>query len=182
MWDRDLGTDDLWMTVNVSTRQLASPSLVGTIRATLAEAAIEPARLHLEITETALILDDDRSINTLQALRDMGVRLAIDDFGTGYSSLTYLKQLPIDVLKIDRSFVDGLGTDPNDTSIVRMILSLASALDLTAIAEGVETEVQLEALRQYGCELGQGYLWSPGLPPHELVTWLDRTSAFARNR
>ena len=182
MWDRDLGTDDLWMTVNVSTRQLASPSLVGTIRAALAEAGIEPARLHLEITETALILDDDRSINTLQALRDMGVRLAIDDFGTGYSSLTYLKQLPIDVLKIDRSFVDGLGTDPNDTSIVRMILSLASALDLTAIAEGVETEVQLEALRQYGCELGQGYLWSPGLPPDELVAWLDRTSAFARNR
>ncbi len=112
----------------------------------------------------------------------MGVRLAIDDFGTGYSSLTYLKQLPIDVLKIDRSFVDGLGTDPNDTSIVRMILSLASALDLTAIAEGVETEVQLEALREYGCELGQGYLWSPGLPPDELVAWLDRTSAFARNR
>ena len=170
------------MTVNVSTRQLATPSLVGTIRAALTEAGIEPARLHLEITETALILDDDRSIKTLQALRDMGVRLAIDDFGTGYSSLTYLKQLPIDVLKIDRSFVDGLGTDPNDTSIVRMILSLASALDLTAIAEGVETEVQLDALHQYGCELGQGYLWSPGLPPDELVAWLDRTSAFARNR
>jgi sensor c-di-GMP phosphodiesterase-like protein len=88
----------------------------------------------------------------------------------------------MDVLKIDRSFVDGLGTDPNDTSIVRMILSLASALDLTAIAEGVETEVQLAALQQYGCELGQGYLWSPGLPPAELVTWLDRTSGFARNR
>ena len=136
------------MTVNVSTRQLATPSLVGTIRAALTEAGIEPGRLHLEITETALILDDDRSIKTLQSLRDMGVRLAIDDFGTGYSSLTYLKQLPIDVLKIDRSFVDGLGTDPNDTSIVRMILSLASALDLTAIAEGVETEVQLAALQR----------------------------------
>ena len=181
-WDRELGTDDLWMTVNVSTRQLATPSLVGTIRAALNGAGIEPGRLHLEITETALILDDDRSIDTLQALRDMGVRLAIDDFGTGYSSLTYLKQLPIDVLKVDRSFVDGLGTDPNDTSIVRMILSLASALDLTAIAEGVETEVQLAALREYGCELGQGYLWSPGLPPDELVAWLDRTSGFARNR
>ena len=176
------GTDDLWMTVNVSTRQLATPSLVDTIRAALSESGIVPARLHLEITETALILDDDRSIKTLQALRDMGVRLAIDDFGTGYSSLTYLKQLPIDVLKIDRSFVDGLGTDPNDTSIVRMILSLASALDLTAIAEGVETEVQLAALREYGCELGQGYLWTPGLPPEELVAWLDRTWAFARSR
>ena len=181
-WDRELGIDDLWMTVNVSTRQLATPSLVGTIRAALTAAGIEPARLHLEITETALILDDDRSIKTLQALRDMGVRLAIDDFGTGYSSLTYLKQLPIDVLKIDRSFVDGLGTDPNDTSIVRMILSLASALDLTAIAEGVETQLQLDALHEYGCELGQGYLWSPGLPPDELVAWLDRTSAYARNR
>ena len=170
------------MTVNVSTRQLATPSLVPTIRAALDTAGIVPSRLHLEITETALILDDDRSIKTLQALRDMGVRLAIDDFGTGYSSLTYLKQLPIDVLKIDRSFVDGLGTDPNDTSIVRMILSLASALDLTAIAEGVETEIQLDALREYGCELGQGYFWSPGLPPDELVAWLDRTSAHARNR
>jgi sensor c-di-GMP phosphodiesterase-like protein len=127
-------------------------------------------------------LDDDRSIETLQTLRDMGVRLAIDDFGTGYSSLTYLKRLPIDVLKIDRSFVDGLGTDPNDTSIVRMILSLAAALDLTAIAEGVETELQLDALHEYGCELGQGYLWSPGLPPEELVEWLDRTPAFARNQ
>jgi EAL domain-containing protein (putative c-di-GMP-specific phosphodiesterase class I) len=175
-WNRELGIDDLWMTVNVSTRQLATPSLVGTIRAALTAADIEPTRLHLEITETALILDDDRSIKTLQALRDMGVTLAIDDFGTGYSSLTYLKRLPIDVLKIDRSFVDGLGTDPNDTSIVRMILSLASALDLTAIAEGVETQVQLDALREYGCELGQGYLWSPGLPPDELVAWLDRTS------
>jgi EAL domain-containing protein (putative c-di-GMP-specific phosphodiesterase class I) len=182
MWDRELGIDDLWMTVNVSTRQLATPSLVATIRAALAETGIEPCRLHLEITETALILDDDRSIKTLRALRDMGVRLAIDDFGTGYSSLTYLKQLPIDVLKIDRSFVDGLGTDPNDTSIVRMILSLASALDLTAIAEGVETELQLAALREYGCELGQGYLWTPGLPPDELVAWLDRTPAHARHR
>ncbi len=181
-WDRELGIDDLWMTVNVSTRQLATPSLVGIIQAALTEAGIEPGRLHLEITETALILDDDRSLKTLQALRDMGVRLAIDDFGTGYSSLTYLKQLPIDVLKIDRSFVDGLGTDPNDTSIVRMILSLASALDLTAIAEGVETQLQLDALCEYGCELGQGYLWSPGLPADELVAWLDRTAAYARNR
>jgi diguanylate cyclase (GGDEF)-like protein/PAS domain S-box-containing protein len=181
-WDRELGIVNLWMTVNVSTRQLATASLVGTIRAALTESGIEPSRLHLEITETALLLDDDRSIKTLRALRDMGVRLAIDDFGTGYSSLTYLKQLPIDVLKIDRSFVDGLGTDPNDTSIVRMILSLASALDLTAIAEGVETELQLDALREYGCELGQGYLWTPGLPPEQLVAWLDRTPAHARHR
>jgi diguanylate cyclase (GGDEF)-like protein/PAS domain S-box-containing protein len=181
-WDREHGRDALWMTVNVSTRQLATPSLVGIIQSALTTAGITPARLHLEITETALILDDDRSIETLQTLRDMGVRLAIDDFGTGYSSLTYLKRLPINVLKIDRSFVDGLGTDPNDTSIVRMILSLAAALDLTAIAEGVETELQLEALHQYGCELGQGYLWSPGLPPDELVAWLDRTPAAARNR
>ena len=182
MWDREHGREALWMTVNVSTRQLATPSLVGIIQSALTSAGIAPGRLHLEITETALILDDDRSIETLQTLRDMGVRLAIDDFGTGYSSLTYLKRLPINVLKIDRSFVDGLGTDPNDTSIVRMILSLAAALDLTAIAEGVETELQLEALHQYGCELGQGYLWSPGLPPDELVAWLDRTPAAARNR
>jgi diguanylate cyclase (GGDEF)-like protein/PAS domain S-box-containing protein len=181
-WHRDLGMTDLWMTVNVSTRQLATPSLVGTIQAALTAAGIAPARLHLEITETALILDDDRSVKTLQALRDMGVRLAIDDFGTGYSSLTYLKRLPIDVLKIDRSFVDGLGTDANDTSIVRMILSLASALDLTPIAEGVETELQLETLHRYGCKLGQGYLWSPGLPPDELVEWLDRAPAVAHNR
>ena len=114
----------------------------------------------------------ERSVKVLHVLKDMGVGLAIDDFGTGYSSLTYLKQLPIDTLKIDRSFVDGLGSDPHDTSIVRAIISLGAALDLKVVAEGVETSMHLTALQRLNCDLAQGFLWNPAMRPEDVPDWL----------
>ena len=127
------------------------------------ETGIEPSCLCLEITETVVMADAEASLEVLQKLRGLGVELAIDDFGTGYSSLSYLKRLPVDVLKIDRSFVDGLGTDPDDTAIVQAIMVLASSLGLSVTAEGVETDVQLDELMRLGCRRVQGYLFGrPG--------------------
>ena len=173
-WD-DAGPADgerLWMAVNLSARQLADPDLVVVITEALAAAGVDPARLHLEVTESVLIDDLPTTIERLDQLQSLGVHIDVDDFGTGYSSLSYLKRLPINTLKIDRSFTDGLGTDPHDTSIVHAIISLARALDLDVIAEGVETATQLTELEQLGCDLGQGYHWSRPLPPDELERWL----------
>ncbi len=174
-WYRDAPqTAGLWMAINLSGRQLSSPGLVDTITDALEGNELDPACLHLEVTESVLIDDRATAITRLSQLHDLGLHIDIDDFGTGYSSLAYLKQLPIDTLKIDRSFTDGLGTDPDDTSIVHAIISLARALELDLIAEGVETAVQLGELRRLGCDLGQGFHWSKPLPPAELLAWLTR--------
>jgi EAL domain-containing protein (putative c-di-GMP-specific phosphodiesterase class I) len=114
-------------------------------------------------------------VNTLEELKALGVTLAIDDFGTGYSSLSYLKRFPLDYLKIDRTFVDGLGTDPGDTAIVRALIGLGRALSLVTVAEGVETEAQLVALRDLGCDLAQGYWFSPALSDQNLVALLHES-------
>ncbi len=150
--------------VNLSTRQLAQADLVKVVLDVLDESGIPPAMLCLEITETTLMADSQASLEALTALRAAGIEIAIDDFGTGYSSLGYLKQLPVDVLKIDRSFVDGLGVDPDDTAIVDAIISLGRALGLRIVAEGVETERQLAELRALGCDRAQGFLFSPAVP------------------
>ena len=174
-WHRESPqTAGLWMAINLSARQLSSPGLVALIRDALTGNHLDPGCLHLEVTESVLIGDRATSIQRLGQLKDLGVHIDIDDFGTGYSSLAYLKQLPIDTLKIDRSFTDGLGTDPDDTSIVRAIISLARALELEVVAEGVETAIQLAELQRLGCELGQGFHWSKPLPPDELLGWLTR--------
>ena len=162
------------MAINLSARQLSNPGLVALITDALEGNDVEPSHLHLEVTESVLIDDRATAITRLGQLKDLGVRIDIDDFGTGYSSLAYLKKLPIDTLKIDRSFTDGLGTDPDDTSIVHAIISLARALELDLIAEGVETAVQLDELRRLGCELGQGFHWTQPLPPADLLAWLTR--------
>jgi EAL domain-containing protein (putative c-di-GMP-specific phosphodiesterase class I) len=120
--------------------------------------------------------DVRRSIAQLEELRALGVRIDVDDFGTGHSSLAYLKRLPITTLKIDRSFVAGLGSDPHDTSIVRAIISLGQALDLDLVAEGVETVTQLHELRRLGCRRAQGYLWLPPRPPDDVIAWSTTTS------
>ncbi|GAC1312979.1 MAG: hypothetical protein NVSMB12_03980 [Acidimicrobiales bacterium] len=146
--------------VNVSARQLGDPRLVDTVRAALADSGLAPSRLSLEITESALMEDPEAVLDTLIALKSLGVDLAIDDFGTGYSSLLYLKRFPVDALKIDRTFVDGLGVDPEDSAIVTSIVSLAAAVGIVAVAEGVETVVQLRELERLGCHYGQGYLWA----------------------
>jgi EAL domain-containing protein (putative c-di-GMP-specific phosphodiesterase class I) len=138
--------------------------------------------LCLELTETALLDVNRRTAATLHELKDLGVCLAIDDFGTGYSSLTYLKRFPLDHLKIDRSFVHGLGTDANDTKIVRAVAGLGQALGLTTVAEGVETERQLIGLRALGCDMAQGFYFSPALGRAEFADMLRRDEPLVATR
>jgi diguanylate cyclase (GGDEF)-like protein/PAS domain S-box-containing protein len=154
--------------VNLSARQLAMPDLTGTVAEALAGAGIAPDRLCLEITESALMEDAEATLATLRSLKDLGVGLAVDDFGTGYSSLSYLRRFPVDFIKVDRSFVDGLGHDPEDTAIVAAVVGLAHSLGLVPVAEGIETAGQLAELRRLGCELGQGHLFAPPVPGEEL--------------
>ncbi len=164
---------DLWMAVNLSPRQLTDPDLIHKVTRALAETGVPPGNLHLEITETAVMSSVDASTSTLDALRQLGVHLIIDDFGTGYSSLARLKKLPVTALKVDRSFVDGLGRDSSDLSIVDAIINLADSLGLWVIAEGVETRAQLEILQSLGATMGQGYLWSRAMPASGLADWLE---------
>ncbi len=163
---------DLWMAVNLSPRQLTDPDLIHKVSRALAETGVPPENLHLEITETAVMSSVDASTSTLESLRQLGVHLIIDDFGTGYSSLARLKKLPVTALKVDRSFVDGLGRDSSDLSIVDAIINMADSLALGVIAEGVETAEQLEILQSLGARMGQGYLWSRALPDSGLAAWL----------
>ena len=157
------------LSVNVSARQLAEPGLVDVVGAILDETGVPPHRLCLEITESVLMDDIEQATDGLLALKQLGVRLAIDDFGTGYSSLSYLGRYPVDVLKIDRTFVSGLAADPAATVIVSAAINLAHALGLSVVAEGVETEDALITLRALRCDRAQGYYWSRPLPAHELL-------------
>ncbi len=153
----------LLMSVNVSALQFQQPDFVACVAQALAEAGLEPQWLELELTESILIQDAEEALHRLQGLARLGVKLAIDDFGTGYSSLAYLKRFPIGRLKIDRSFVKGLPADESDAGIVRAIANMARALHLELIAEGVETEAQLQFMKQLGCQQYQGFLRSPAV-------------------
>jgi EAL domain-containing protein (putative c-di-GMP-specific phosphodiesterase class I) len=165
------------MTVNVSVHQLADPSFPDVIADALGAAGIPPEALCVELTETALMAAGDGSLDVLHAIKKLGVYVAIDDFGTGYSSLASLRRLPVEVLKVDRSFVDGLGTEPEDSAIVASVMSLAHAMGLHVIAEGVETPLQASELGALGCTVAQGYLFSPALPPAALEHWQARGTA-----
>ena len=167
-WQRTQpGARGLGVTVNVSGRQLFHESLVGDVERVAAESGIAPGTLGLEITESVL-MDEGDAVTVLEALRARGARLSLDDFGTGYSSLSYLKRFPLDTLKIDRSFVSGLGTGQDDTALVATIVSMAGTLGLEVVAEGVETEEQLRLLRDLGCDRAQGFLLARPLPPADL--------------
>ncbi len=148
------------LAVNVSGRQLEDPDLVADVEATLADSGVAPGRVTLEVTETALMRDTARTLDVLHALKALGVRLAIDDFGTGYSSLSYLQRFPVDVLKIDKSFVDHVARGGADAALARTVVALGQTLGLTTVAEGVETAAQHAALTALGCALGQGYLFA----------------------
>lgn len=147
----------LKISVNLSGRQLGHPKLVADVQAIITETHVDPAQVELEITESVLMDDVEMSAETLGHLKTLGVKLVVDDFGTGYSSLSYLRRFPVDVLKVDQSFVDGLGVDPSDSAIVTAIVTLAHTLGLEAVAEGIETETQLTELRRLDCDMGQGF-------------------------
>jgi len=171
------GHGSLTVAVNLSTRQLADPDLVPAVEAALAESEMPGARVWVEITESSLMRDTVGAEATLMRLRELGIRMAVDDFGTGYSSLLYLRGFPVQQLKIDRSFVSGLGVRPQDTAIVRGVIDLAHALGLEALAEGVENQEQLDALIALGCEWGQGYLWSKPLSAVDLSLLLASSAS-----
>jgi diguanylate cyclase len=156
-------------TVNVSAHQLDDPGFADDVARCIGSAGLPPSSICLELTESALMGAGAEPRHVLASLKGLGVYIAIDDFGTGYSSLASLKRLPVEVVKVDRSFVDGLGTDPEDSAIVAAILSLAHAMGLHVIAEGVETPLQAAELVALGCTVGQGFLWSPAVPAERLA-------------
>jgi len=150
--------------VNISARQLQHPDFVDQVRRALDASGADPSGLRLELTESSMMDAMEDAIAKMAALRRMGVRFSLDDFGTGHSSLAYLKRLPLDALKIDRSFIDGLPHDTNDTAIVRTIIALARSLELDLVAEGVESDEQFDFLLSLGCHTYQGYLIDHPIP------------------
>jgi diguanylate cyclase (GGDEF)-like protein/PAS domain S-box-containing protein len=172
-WAAEGLTTSLSLTVNVSARQLKEASLVEDVAWAISSSGIDPSWLVIEITESVVMHDTTASVGWLQDLKQLGVRIAIDDFGTGYSSLAYLQLFPIDVMKIDRSFVIGLGTDAKATELVRAVINLSDSLGMTTLAEGIETVVQLAELQQLGCRLGQGFAFARPMSAPALITALD---------
>jgi len=169
---RRAGLPPVRVAVNLSARQFRDETLAESIAQALRLAELDPQGLGLEITESVIMQNASGTVNTLQELKRMGLSISVDDFGTGYSSLSYLKRFPIDVLKIDRSFVRDLATNPDDAAIASAIIAMAKSLKLDTVAEGVETEEQLAILRQYGCRLVQGFLFSKALPAEEFEVLL----------
>jgi diguanylate cyclase (GGDEF)-like protein/PAS domain S-box-containing protein len=163
----DEGMPSLTLAVNLSPRQLLHSNVCELVEQVLKDTGFPPECLEFELTETAIMTHADEAERTLRRLRDSGIRLAIDDFGTGYSSLAHLKRFPLDVLKIDRRFIEGIPDDPSDCELVRAIVAMGQALHLKVLAEGVETERQLAFLMALGCDRYQGYLRSPALAPEE---------------
>jgi diguanylate cyclase (GGDEF)-like protein/PAS domain S-box-containing protein len=176
-WPSPVGGPPPTVSVNVSLRQLLSPRFAERVADLLADAAVTPSRLCLEVTETVLAGDVQPVVVVLEALRALGVRLSIDDFGTGHASLTYLAQFPVDQVKVDQTFVAGLGVDAGSAAIVGGVVAMSHTFDLRVVAEGVETEEQLEALRDLGCDGVQGYLLGVPMPQRELAFHLRRYAA-----
>ena len=174
-WRASLGgaARDVWMAVNVSARQFVLGDLVGAVASAIAASGLDASALRIELTESLLIEQPRDAIAILEELRDLGVALEIDDFGTGYSSLGYLKRLPVNALKLDQTFINGLGHSTHDNSIVASVIALAHALRLEVIAEGVETEAQLAHLRGLDCDQVQGYLYGRPLSPKRVGEWLS---------
>jgi EAL domain-containing protein (putative c-di-GMP-specific phosphodiesterase class I) len=174
-WQRG-GRPDLTMCANVSARQLVDPAIVDVVANAIEASGVMPSTLCLEITESVLMEEPDHYADTLARLKELGVNLSVDDFGTGYSSLAYLQILPADFLKIDRSFVNRLGTSPRAAAIVRTIIDLAHSLDLGIVAEGVETETQAAELTRLGCDQAQGFLFARPAPAAEISPMLGEAA------
>jgi EAL domain-containing protein (putative c-di-GMP-specific phosphodiesterase class I) len=163
----DSRTADPFVSINVSAVQFRSGNFVTTVRSALENAGLPPSLLLLELTESVLLRNDEGIAANLTELQRLGVRLAIDDFGTGYSSLSYLRELPIDILKIDRSFVEGITASQRRLALAKGIVAIASTLDIAVIAEGIETREQCDVLTEMGCEYGQGYLLARPMSWHD---------------
>lgn len=168
------------VSVNLAAQQIETGQLPRQVRQVLKDSGLAAQRLELELTESTILREPAKAISDLVDFRTMGVSLAVDDFGTGYSSLAYLKRLPIDRLKIDRSFVHDIGRDPGDEAICRAIIQLARTLGLETVAEGIEREDQASFLLAEGCQYAQGFLYSRPLPANELyIEWYNRLSSKA---
>jgi EAL domain-containing protein (putative c-di-GMP-specific phosphodiesterase class I) len=173
-WQQDALTRNLAVAVNVSAKQFRLPDFAARVQATVQRHNIEPVLLKLELTESMLLGNIEEAINTMNALKEIGVQFSLDDFGTGYSSLQYLKRLPLDQIKIDRSFVRDIASDSSDREIVGTIITMAQNLYLDVIAEGVETEEQRQFLLGNGCTQFQGYLFSMPVPVEQFEAMLRR--------
>ena len=167
---------DLKMAVNLSTRQFQDPGLMEKVLRILSETSLEAARLELEVTESAAMLNPEETLEILCAFTEKGIRIAIDDFGTGYSSLSYLKRIPANTIKIDKMFVDGLGREVQDATIVRTVIALAHALGKETVAEGIETREQFDEIRAMGSNFAQGYLISVPLDSGALTKLLSQST------
>jgi EAL domain-containing protein (putative c-di-GMP-specific phosphodiesterase class I) len=163
------GFNWLRMAVNIANRQLREPGFVGEVQQVLWETGLEPNLLELEVTESSVMKNDRKTLEALQALQDLGVRVAVDDFGTGHSILTYLRDFPLNTLKIDRSFINGVGSEGKDAAITSAVIAMAHRLDLRVVAEGVETEDQLSFLTRHDCDECQGFLFSRPVPANEIA-------------
>jgi diguanylate cyclase (GGDEF)-like protein/excisionase family DNA binding protein len=174
MWRMRWPDEALVMSVNLSPRQFLDPDLANGIRQVLRSTGLEPSALELEITESSVMDRSETSLGVLQQLRSLGVRIVLDDFGTGYSSLAYLRQLPLDTIKVDRSFVTDLDVRDPNVGIIRAVVSLAHGLGITVVAEGIETEEQARRLRELGCDMGQGYAWAHPAEPIRVGQLVNR--------
>jgi EAL domain-containing protein (putative c-di-GMP-specific phosphodiesterase class I) len=178
-WDRRNGLGSTFsVAVNLSARELTHPDVVSTVLNAVRRSALDPQRLTIEVTESAAMADRDSGLRALRELSTAGVRIAIDDFGTGYSSLDHLREMPADILKIDRSFVAGMAADSPDSALVNAAVAMGRALDMQVVAEGIETSEQAADLREFGCPLGQGYLFARPLSPDELDGLIEANVQF----
>ena len=171
MWQRD--GHDIGVAVNLPASMLLDSSLVNMMESLLSIWDIEPGRLTLEVTESAIMADVDKCFATMSRLKELGARISIDDFGTGYSSFSYFKNIPADELKIDRAFVSGMVNDDADQHIVETIISLAHRFDMKVVAEGIEDRETIELLKKLRCDVGQGYYIAKPMPQEEYDAWLD---------
>jgi len=169
---RDAGVPPLRIAINISAVELRARDFVEGLRTILTETGLPPGDLELEVTESALLQSSTSMVGVLQSIKDLGVHLSLDDFGTGYSSLSHVRRLPIDALKIDRSFIRDVATNRDDASVVRAMISMGRSMELKVVAEGVETREQLECLRRYGCPEWQGYYFSHAVEPEEFIRGL----------
>ena len=176
-WQQDPLLRHLDLAVNVSQTQFRQESFVPDVLGAVARHGIDTDKLELELTETLMVLNMEELQQKMQALRDVGIRFSLDDFGTGFSSLSHLRQLPLQTLKIDRSFVTDLPHESNSTTIVQTLLGLAKSMQLTVVAEGIETAAQRDCLLSLGIDVGQGFLYAPGLDAEAMGEWLHRYPA-----